>query len=320
MNNASPWMTNSRVVWLDEIATWLREKLAQRNLPPHILLESVREQPWSIVLRTSTSQGFVYFKASASDGRHEPELLTALAQQWPDQVPVPLATDPHRGWMLLPDYGVPLRSLFDETDQINIWERLLPRYAEIQIASSTNTQRWLNLGVPDRRVERLPTLLTTLLADDGALCIGQLGGLLESERAAIRNLLPEVEAYCRDLAAMPHSAALDHGDLHDGNVLVQDDNYRFVDWGDANLTHPFFSLLVTCPVDDLAGSEGKKTVARLRDAYLEPWGKYAPVQSLRLLFNSALWVAHVGRALNWHHMLAGTGPSAQAQWQPRVAT
>jgi len=321
-NQEVPWVSDARSPWLDTVRIWLHEELCGRGLVPSGEVECVHEKPWAIVLRVSTPQGSVYFKASGPGGRHEPGLVTALAQRWSDRVPAPLAIDRRCGWMLLRDYGRTLRQALGGADSLEVWQHLLPRYAEMQIASRFEMTRWLALGVPDRRLAALPELLKALLSDEAALCIGHSDGLRAAERAAIRALLPEFEACCRELAAMPYSAALDHGDLHAGNILTGDGAYWFFDWGDANLTHPFCSLLLICHllVDDFASSDGQRRLARLRDTYLEPWSAYVPAPSLRPLFAGALWVAHVGRALDWNHMLKGTGEAARMEWQPQVAT
>jgi len=114
---------------------------------------------------------------------------------------------------------------------MDIWLFLLPRYAEIQLASSFETAHLLTLGVPDRRLERLPDLLRELARDDQALCLGRPGGLLPGERDSLFGLLPDLESCCCELASLPFPAALEHGDLHDGNILVRDRAYWLCDWG-----------------------------------------------------------------------------------------
>ena len=320
-NREVPWVSDARSAWLDTVRPWLHAELCAHGLTSSGEFECVRERPWAIVLRVPTPQGFVYFKAAGSGGRHEPGLVTELAQRWSDRVPTPLAIDRRCGWMLLRDYGRTLREALGGADSLEVWQHLLPLYAEIQIASCFEMPRWLALGVPDRRLAALPELLGELLSDEAALCIGRSDGLRAEERAAICALLPEFEACCRELAAMPYPATLDHGDLHAGNILIGNGAYWFFDWGDANITHPFCSLLVICSmlVDDFASSDGQRRIARLRDAYLEPWSAHAPARSLRPLCAAALWVAHVGRALDWNHMLKGTGEAARTEWQPQVA-
>ena len=64
---------------------------------------------------------------------------------------------------------------------------------------------------------------------------------------------------------------IQHDDLHDGQVFVQDGRYLLLDWGDACVSHPFFTLAVTLDgviawgVDDVEHSEDTEPY---RDAYL----------------------------------------------------
>ena len=38
---------------------------------------------------------------------------------------------------------------------------------------------------------------------------------------------------------------IQHDDLHDGQVYVRNGSYRLLDWGDACVSHPFFTMAVT---------------------------------------------------------------------------
>lgn len=316
-DSKAPWLGATRSAWLCEVSAWLGDQLHENGLLPPYDIACVHDRPWSIILRATSTQGAAYFKAAGPGGWHEPGLVRELATHWSDRVPAPLAVDTKRGWLVLPDLGRTLRQELDGADGIDTWLFLLPRYAEIQLASSLETARLLKLGVPDRRLERLPDLLRQLARDEKALCLGRSGGLLPEERDLLFGLLPDLEACCRELASLPRPAALEHGDLHDGNILVRDGAHWMCDWGDASIAHPFCSLLVTCRrlIQDFASSDGIRRFARLRDAYLEPWSKLAPAPSLRPLFGAALWVAHLGCALDWNHMLTGVSESDREPWQ-----
>src|SRR5438105_11629152 len=100
-NREVPWVSDARSAWLDTVRTWLHAELCARGLMPSGEFECVRERPWAIVLRVPTPEGFVYFKAAGLGGRHEPGLVSELAQRWSDRVPTPLAIDRRCGWMLL---------------------------------------------------------------------------------------------------------------------------------------------------------------------------------------------------------------------------
>lgn len=60
-----------------------------------------------------------------------------------------------------------------------------------------------------------------------------------------------------------------------GNVYVQGERLRLLDWGDASISHPFASLVVTFRfLDEVTRlPPADPWFGRLRDAYLEPWGR-----------------------------------------------
>jgi len=308
--------------WCQEAEVWLREVVrAWLGGAPGGGIEWVRESPWSLVVRMPTAAGFVYFKASRRAGHHEAAVVDELARAWSDRVPAPLAVDAVRGWMVLKGHGCTLAADPDEGRSLNLWARLLPLYAEMQVASALRVERWRSLGVPDHGLDVLPGLLEDLLGDDVAIGLGRPGGVGAEERRLLRALVPEFRRLCRDLAAMPLSTALDHGDLHAANVLRDGEEYRFFDWGDASLSHPFASLLPVYEMFGLSadGRHGSAEAARVRDAYLEPWSSIVPSKSRPRTIAAAVWVAHVGRALGWHRVLRSADAVARRRWRPLVA-
>ena len=79
-----------------------------------------------------------------------------------------------------------------------------------------------------------------------------------------------------ELAAYGLPELLQHDDLHDGQVFVRDGRHLLMDWGDACISHPFFTLSVTLEgviawgLDD---EEDSEDIAPYRDAYLEPFAE-----------------------------------------------
>ena len=59
------------------------------------------------------------------------------------------------------------------------------------------------------------------------------------------------------------------------NVYARGERLRLLDWGDASISHPFASLVVTFRfLEERNGlPPGDPWFARLRDVYLEPWGR-----------------------------------------------
>ncbi|MGH2534300.1 MAG: hypothetical protein ACRDJW_18680 [Thermomicrobiales bacterium] len=99
-----PWEERG---WFKLAASWIEETL--RSLGRHVTAAPEQVRWWSLsrVLRVATDGGDVYFKASAKQPLFaaEPALLSYLASHNPGRVPAPIATEPHRGWMLLDDIG-----------------------------------------------------------------------------------------------------------------------------------------------------------------------------------------------------------------------
>src|SRR5678815_6102596 len=82
-----------------------------------------------------------------------------------------------------------------------------------------------------------------LLTDEPSLMIDQEKGLTSAEFHQLQDLTPRFEQICADLIAFGIPDSLNHGDFHDGNVLLKNGRITFFDWGDASVTHPFVSLL-----------------------------------------------------------------------------
>src|SRR5437763_14987983 len=100
------------------------------------------------------------------------------------------------------------------------------------------------------------------------------GGPLPSDRDLRRELdraVPDFSRVCDELTSTTPASSLDHGDLHAGNVLVDGDRRRLIDWGDSCVTHPFSSLFVTYHLvaPKLEPAARPVAIRRLRDAYLE---------------------------------------------------
>ena len=200
----------------------------------------------------------MWLKSVGPGSAHEPALAAALGRWAPDHVLVPLAVHEERRLLLLPDGGQTLRAA-GGSGSVEAWEAMLRDYAQLQVELIPHAEQMVALGVPDARLERLPELAAELLADDEALLLDRPDGLT-SERAgphrgrpgALRGALPPAG---RTSASRP---TLQHDDLHDANVFVGDGRHRFFDWGDAVVSHPFVSLLVSLRVAQ-RGAGGPRT-------------------------------------------------------------
>jgi Ser/Thr protein kinase RdoA (MazF antagonist) len=108
---------------------------------------------------------------------------------------------------------------------------------------------------------------------------------------------------------------IQHDDLHDGQVFVKDGRYRILDWGDACVSHPFYSLTVT--LRSIAHTFKLKPDApelkRLTDLYLEPFTATAPKNELRENYEIARKLGRICRALTWATVVVNLPPAQRKE-------
>jgi hypothetical protein len=254
---------------------------------------------WSTVLRVPTDGGDVWFKAAVPSLGHDVGVTSTLARLRPDLVLGPLAIDPDRRWMLLPDGDERLREVLARERHPRRWLELASLYAQLQIAATPVVEELLGVGTPDYRLARLPELSEHL---------GAALGLRGPSQARVAEL-------CDELAALGIGETIQHDDLHDGNVFVRNGGgYAIFDWGDSCIAHPFMSLVVC--LRGIAYTfelpERDPDLERIRDAYLEEWGERASRCELIRGVEVAECFGRLSRALAWWRWAEDVGVAGQA--------
>jgi hypothetical protein len=242
-------------------------------------------RPWASVVQVPTADGIAWFKACQPQQGFEPRLTAALFERWPDRVVRVIGHEPHRAWMLTVDAGRSIGSLGNPPE---LWERVLPRYAELQLGERDHVDDHLAHDVLDLRMTELPARYAMLLSRDLPL--------EPDELAALRRFEPRFAELCAEVASESPGDTIQHDDLHVNGVFVLGDEPRVMDWGDASIGHPFVSLVVTFRFLELHNGlvPGDPWFARLRDAYLEPWGT-----NLAGAFDRAMRVGRFAHAIAW---------------------
>jgi hypothetical protein len=257
----TPWTEPD---WLAQAHAWIRGRV---DVTGEIEQRHVR--PWSTVLRVPTADGCVWFKANGPQQQYEAALVQVLAQERPDAVPPLVAVDVERGWMLMADVGERLREVVARERSLARWLEILPLYAGVQVDVAHRAQDLVEAGVPDMRLALLPAKFEAFL--------DEVGSQLDDDglAARVRERVPWVHEACEELASYGIPETVEHNDLHDGQVFVREGRYALMDWGDACVSHPYFSLSVTLQgflswgLDDVEDSEPIEPYAA---SYLEPYG------------------------------------------------
>ena len=317
-------MTSQKLYWYTpdfqiQAHDWIRSAVKQLSIHITGEIEQPHADAWSTVMRVPTDAGMLFFKATAGETIHEIALTEKLARWFPDHLPELVAVDSDRGWMLMRDGGEPLRASIRPAKDVRPWEPVITQYADLQIGIAEHVGEILALGIPDHRPAALPALYTQLLADEPSLMIDQEKGLTSAEFEQLQILSPRFEQFCADLAAYGIPDSVNHGDFHDGNVLVKDGRITFFDWGDADVTHPFVSLRtwfvsmeIALGLDDYAPPTPE--MLQLLEQYLEAWQAYGEMEALMSAYKISRPVASIVKALQWHHSITHMDVSVRGEY------
>ena len=285
----SPWAIPG---WHTEAGRWIEDQVLRLGRGAIHSIEPLKSWSISCVLKVMTETGVLYFKASRDLPLfvNEGTVLARLAELYPGRLPAPVAFAPERGWMLLDDFGEPL----GREAPIEQQARFMQDFARLQIDSTQKIEGLLLAGCKDRPVEALPSQIGPLLDDELVL-----GPLTPDEREKLKQAVPQLKARIAELAALPIPAALLHGDLHAGNVIMRKNSFLYFDWTDAAISHPYFDMIHIFMEED----ETKR--GALQEAYLLPWEEIYPKADVRRAWGLASMLYGLYHAVSYRHIVHG---------------
>jgi len=289
-------------VELDVIAA---EEWIRKHVEPAGPIETTHDRPWATVMRVPIVGGVTWFKACAPVQAFEPRLTAQLYARWPDRVTEVVAVDEARRWLLLGDAGV---AVGEQGNPPEAWLKALPLYAELQQGEAAQALEHIAHGVPDLRMAALPAGYERLLAGELPLATHEVNRL--------RDYAPRFTELCTALAQLGIRESVQHDDLHMNNLFSDVGKLRVVDWGDASIAHPFFSLVVTFrfleELNHLAPDD--PWFRRLRNVYLEPWGS-----GREKTFEIAIRVGSFVHAIAWTRQRSALPVEARPEFDKAFA-
>lgn len=210
------------------------------------------------------TQSATYVLKSSSLVR-EGKLTCELSDLWPDVVPhVHQVWGKHFLQKQIPVSNFDYRSLGP----------LIRKYSTLQYESSQVLEYFELMGLSYFKPKDLALLIEEWIPTDPALCKKISGRELRRLLSRVRELGVWIES-----AGVPLS--LEHGDLHKGNIVgCNAPGLRIIDWSEASITHPFFSLFfLLWEATELAQKVKEELIA----TYLGPWEVFGSHQELRQL-------------------------------------
>jgi len=228
-----------KVGWMRELRHWVDSVIRPLGMELKSF-EQVNGRETFSLIRLSTTEQPVWFKAVGKPNLHEYGISIALARLFSKYVPSILATKPEwHGWLMADGRG---RTL-DEVESPSAWQTATTTLADLQIDSIGKRDELLEAGSRDLRTGTLLELVDPFLEVIADLMQQQtkVPPAIMSRKelfdlgATIKNAL-----CCLEAVGIPDT--LGHGDFNPGNILVGSERCVFIDWAEAHVSHPFLTF------------------------------------------------------------------------------
>lgn len=300
--------------WLPQAVAWIDEQLAGRGMIRTGEVEVIKRWCLSCILRVPVLTGDYYFKATVDLPLfvNEAVLTQSLAQRYPQAVVRPVAIEPYKRWMLLPDFGPPIGWNAPAGAQ----EAMIHSFATLQQQTAQEPQLLLQIGCLDRSLPHLMPQIEPFFQE-----LSQTNFISPELMGQLWQRTSRLQAICQELGQynIPHTLA--HGDLHLGNVAGRDNQPTFFDWTDGCLTHPFLDLLT------IHTAKPPEAKTHLGDLYLAHWTAFEPIERLQQAWNLAEPLCYLHQLISYFYIVinvepAGWGdlPGAIPEWGQKIVT
>jgi hypothetical protein len=232
-NNA---LTQEMIQWTIQTLTSLNHATSSD------LYETVLSTPWSYVARFETSAGTIYLKQTPQLLALEPSIIQVLHDQFNIGVADVIAHNNELHCFLMKDAGKTLRVIMKQQFNVELFCKVINNFTSMQLTVADDVSTFLDMGVPDWRLDKLPGLYMQLLSQKEMLIAD---GLSEKEIMELEKRLPTVSRLCQQLSSYGVKESIVQPDFNDNNTLIADPSHdiTIIDLGEIAITHPFFSLL-----------------------------------------------------------------------------
>lgn len=278
--------------------------------------EKVQHTPWSCVLRFLTTEGWVYLKHTPKLLALEAKIAQILHDQFHAPVPKVIAYSAELNCFLMKDAGSPLRNTLKKYFDATLLCKAVDQFTLMQLMVADHINIFLDMGVPDWRLDKLPELYEQFLAQKDML---RADGLSEKEIIKLKRLVPTVSRLCKKLSDYAIKQTIVQPDFHDNNLLIDNSkNITVIDLGEIVISHPFFSLITCLQQAKRHHGLTDKDCAylQIKDACLKNYVKIESRQNVLDAFAIAQIVLLVYGALAGARLMIACGKEKLISFQP----
>lgn len=271
---------------LTDALEWAMTALQQTKLNTEIVVQT----PWSRVVRINTGNKLFYLKITPALIALEANIIKIMHDQFRAPVPTVIAHNPELHCFLMKDAGTSLRSILKKKFDADLLCKAIEQFTAFQITIADHVDDFINIGVPDWRLNKMPDLYSQAILQKDLL---MADGLSELEMNELEKLHPKIADLCEKLSGYAIRQTIVQPDFNDNNTLIDDQSkaITIIDLGEISISHPFFSLLNCLHVikKHYALTDEDATYLRIKNACLKNYMQFESKKNIA----DALEIAHV---------------------------
>lgn len=259
-----------RLGWFCELRNWIESVIKPMGFRINGEFRQLNASPSFSLIRFKTNGPALWFKAVGEPNQKEFGITCALAQLFPDYLPRILSSRPAwNGWLTREVEGKVLMEVQEQAP----WERATAALARLQIQSIDRGSRILGAGVRDLGSAALSKVIQPFMSVVSQLMERQTKvppPVLDHKDLSLLTNTLRASIEAMEATGVPET--LGHLDLNPGNIIVSENRCAFLDWAEAYMGNPLFSLEYLLQHVRRAFGGISRVPRKLIAAYCAQWG------------------------------------------------
>jgi hypothetical protein len=259
----------ARLGWFQELEDWVQEEIGRQGLQLSGSFRQLNASPSFSLIRFETEGPAVWFKAVGCPNLREFPLALALSRFFPRFLPRIIAERPEcNGWLAFETKG----PLLTGCSALSSWHGAAEDLSELQMQSSGTAGHLLEAGARDMRAPSLAALVGPYFC--GICEVMEQQTKIPPEplsREALQYLSVRVRHAVGLIDETGFPATLGNFDINPANIVCNPGGCVFLDWAEAFVGHPFFTLQYFLEHFRRAFGKDRSQDAQLIHRYCAPW-------------------------------------------------
>lgn len=281
-------------------------------------VEEIVQTAYSLVLKINTEKASYYLKQVPESFFIEAAILELLLVNCGvTTIPDKVADNKKLNCFLTSSCGdETLRHAFKNKPVYDLLIKGIEVYKDIQQSTIPHISLFMDAGIPDWRMKKIPTLINAALEDKQFI---NFLDLTDDDYRRILSKQADLISLCNELDALNIPDTLNHADFQSNNILIDHASKRLtvIDWGEAYIGNPLLSrhyCITSAKYGFGMETDGADYAALERCVFDLPPEAYAKTH---YLVTELYPILHT---LAWHRLIAGTSYMEHASRRERVKT